>query len=695
MVSDISRDGATLLSGHFLRDNAWVSVEEGKEFLWRTPPTDLRVGTLWSFRGDAGVDAAPDHSADQARDSTGEDREKPRVSRVQEGEESPHPVGEVRFRSLPLRSPKKTESLKTRDALSRKIHDNFAALEAIRQEYFEAGTDTAPHGPLFISVPDHLHLGPLVLHPDGDERWRGWHDAAVELYAPLSSNKYQKIVVWGVERYLLLPRTAPPNPIGSLNFCSDNGLLENWLTAFGHASAEVPSLLSRITDELSQRVPPLPEYAEMRLHAALERIQEDEALLRRVRDSVLEMPLVKELIQEASANAQAEALHTAQESLERMRLEEEQLARRAEISQVLITTLEQQTHQASETAAAASEERSSRFAAQIAEALAAATKQSPAPRQEGIVRRELPARTYPSLPRASRPQDLGEVYKSLRRIFHRWDLTQPAMVAMQLTAAWLCGLAPVVAGAGTGSLLRAAAAVLAAGRLHIEDVASSAAEAADLFGRPHPASGVYLPNAGGLADLFLNEGGGQRLHLIAFQGINRCDADGVFLPLIDSYQGAWHGGRRLPLLHPYSVSTDDPYHPLAAAIWPRNFLPVFVHSSGANGLPLPPAIWANSALIIAEGGASGSTEPVGDLSLDAWTQLRAAYDGQGVPWTEPAPAAGRYQEALQACGAPAEMLAQAIHEALVLPLEVATGAAVSAAGEAQATRVRRALFGGV
>ena len=43
---------------------------------------------------------------------------------------------------------------------------------------------------------------------------------------------------------------------------------------------------------------------------------------------------------------------------------------------------------------------------------------------------------------------------------------------------------------------------------------ATATEAADLFGRPHAQSGVYAPHPGGLADLFLDEGGGPRLHVV-------------------------------------------------------------------------------------------------------------------------------------------------------------------------------------
>ena len=677
-MSEISDAGAWLFSDHVLRNNSWDAgaADGGTRFQWPHPPAHLRIGTLWSFRGDV--------STASVLTSSNADPEKEI--------DPPHAVGEVRFRSLPPATARRSDaSARARPPLSQKIRDSFEALEAIRKEYFDEGTESPPHGPLYVSIPEHLCMGPLTLSRDDDGCWRCHSDTPVELYAALSNNKYKKVTVDGLERYVLLPRTTTPHPLGSLDLRPNDRFLEDWLAALGQKAPDTLSALSKVTEALSQRTAPeLSEYAALRLLAALERVREEETTRDAVCNAVLALAPVRALIDEGVARAKEEATQAAQEALTGLREEEKQLRARTAAAQVLLDGLQTQTRQVMEATAAAAEERSLRAMTQTAEAFAAAVRQLPAPSGGGSVRRDRGERAYLSLPNAAAPKDVAALSRCLHKHLLGWEVEDASLVAAQLTAAWLCGLAPVIAGTSASQVLRSAAATFAGGRLHVADVSAAVAEAADLFGRPHAPSGVYAPHPGGLADLFLDEGGGPRLHVVAFDGVNRCDADAVFLPLIASAQRSWDGGARLPLLHAYSVSADDPYRPLALAVWPRNFLPVFVYCPGASSLPLSPAFWASAALIIAEGGASGFPPPSADVPLEAWAHLRVRLGDQ----SSPSPSAARFQSALAACGTSPETSARAIHEALALPLKIATGDEMPPEGEVQAARVRRALFGG-
>jgi hypothetical protein len=237
-------------------------------------------------------------------------------------------------------------------------------------------------------------------------------------------------------------------------------------------------------------------------------------------------------------------------------------------------------------------EETDRRIARIAEAVAERVNAGAAMVMAGGLAAPPHASSVLRLPITPRPDALpAQDQDALRRFQRRLGTVGICSDAAEpFLAAVLTGVTPVVIGPAAGMFLQEAGVFLFGGYTLRRTVTPFVTECADFFGRPHSASCTYRPDPERLADLLLTSQG-NTLHLVTFDGFNRCESEAAFDPMRPDYDGP------LPALHPGSVRPDDPYYALAEAAWPKTFIAALRYV--ADGGRPSPAFWAKSAVVVA------------------------------------------------------------------------------------------------
>lgn len=221
------------------------------------------------------------------------------------------------------------------------------------------------------------------------------------------------------------------------------------------------------------------------------------------------------------------------------------------------------------------------------------------------------AHAHLSVRRATRPvADFGEPVPQLgddtavRRALaaHAGAGALSLLAMLGLHAAFVAGVAPVVAGSRSYDLVRAYASAVAGGRLHWIPIGSSTMEPHDLLGRFDGASGRILPSPAGLLDVVRDATQSGRLHVVILEGFNRAPSGAYLSPILEAAQAGRVGDavRVIPLASPGLLAEDDPYREVARLAWPSNVLIACLPTDGSVTLPVPPSAWRFLALLDAD-----------------------------------------------------------------------------------------------
>ncbi|HVB74902.1 MAG TPA: hypothetical protein VNE38_15225 [Ktedonobacteraceae bacterium] len=161
-------------------------------------------------------------------------------------------------------------------------------------------------------------------------------------------------------------------------------------------------------------------------------------------------------------------------------------------------------------------------------------------------------------------------------------------------AAFLAGFIPVIAGEAVSALLYAVARIITGGRTWSISVPLTATSPLDLFGSIERERRIFIPAAGGLADIVLEaQKHPQELALLVLEGIDRVPGLPVSVPLLQQYHeirqatGTILRPSPINLFHPRAIEQQDPYRELAQFIWPDNLLLAVTCDSEAYSLRLP------------------------------------------------------------------------------------------------------------
>lgn len=190
-----------------------------------------------------------------------------------------------------------------------------------------------------------------------------------------------------------------------------------------------------------------------------------------------------------------------------------------------------------------------------------------------------------------------QMRQSLRNALKVRNLSSAA--ARPLHSAFLSGAVPILVGDGSLNALEAYASCVTGGRVLWLPISATTLEPNDLFGKVAPATGRFVPQAGGLIDLLMHANTKDDLYLVILDGINRAAVDAYLNPIISCYTEAWQGEMRraLPLFHPKALSSNDPYSSAAWLKWPPNVLLAGVLTEGVAIIPPSPAFWGSTVLL--------------------------------------------------------------------------------------------------
>ena len=144
------------------------------------------------------------------------------------------------------------------------------------------------------------------------------------------------------------------------------------------------------------------------------------------------------------------------------------------------------------------------------------------------------------------------------------------------------------------ALLYAVARIITGGRTWSISVPLTATSPLDLFGSIERERRIFIPAAGGLADIVLEaQKHPQELALLVLEGIDRVPGLPVSVPLLQQYHeirqatGTILRPSPINLFHPRAIEQQDPYRELAQFIWPDNLLLAVTCDSEAYSLRLP------------------------------------------------------------------------------------------------------------
>lgn len=194
-------------------------------------------------------------------------------------------------------------------------------------------------------------------------------------------------------------------------------------------------------------------------------------------------------------------------------------------------------------------------------------------------------------------QGLHGDLSQLQRKFWIRRATQAGIVSDAMLApiaALLAGFVPIVNHSIANALLYIIGQAITNNRVWSVPVPMTAITPLDLFGHIEGGKQVFIPAAGGLADIVLQaRRHPEELALVLLEGIDRVPGMPVYAPLLQQYQAntETHAplSQRAPLnlFHPRTLAPDDPYREMAWFSWPRNLLLMATRDKSLTSLPMP------------------------------------------------------------------------------------------------------------
>jgi archaellum component FlaC len=202
-------------------------------------------------------------------------------------------------------------------------------------------------------------------------------------------------------------------------------------------------------------------------------------------------------------------------------------------------------------------------------------------------------------------------------------------------SALLAGLIPSVTGGAASSLMHAFAHMITGDRTWFVPVPVTAIAPLDLFGSIDRERRMFIPAAGGLADIFMDaQKHPEELALVVLEGIDRVPGQPVYVPLFRQYvenrQGtvAIKHSTPIHLFHPRAIDPHDPYSTLAQFRWPSNILLAAtcdddMYSIQIPGICDPWLVYMEVAERKSDAHLQGATVPdASQVSLKGWQGWR-------------------------------------------------------------------------
>jgi hypothetical protein len=170
----------------------------------------------------------------------------------------------------------------------------------------------------------------------------------------------------------------------------------------------------------------------------------------------------------------------------------------------------------------------------------------------------------------------------------------------ELTAAFVSGAVPVVAGSNAFEVVSVFAEVAASGRVLWIPVSGTVLGPSDLFGTFDVASGRFVHHPSCLLKAVAEARDSGELSIVLLDGFNRAPVDSYLLPLLQSRSDVVDDrsvGRRIPVAPPGTFGANGEWAGLESVEWPANLLLALIPSEGTLSLPIPRALWTHCVLV--------------------------------------------------------------------------------------------------
>jgi hypothetical protein len=619
-ISDID-SYATLLM--VWDDGKWSKAIDGlpETVSWLSNGREITVGSLWNVRIEPTVD---NEESDKGNSTTQLDNSTAYRVVESDQEHTPQEISEILYlsevisskdtkrNSIPMKPMRSSNT--SADFAESFITDKFDDLESLRTTYFSSGLclKFIPTRCLYVGVTNQFICGPFEINNnDKSGNWRIDNDfRKISVFPFVGTDFSQSITINGMQRVLVKPNAKPLRSLMQVDFRSDSEFYAEQFRDIAEPDMQSTDLIHQLQCILGSEG--LSAYEVHRIRHGLNAVLDEVSRRAIVHQLISKHPAVQLDIEAELTKLKTEYMSS---------LLDEHAARSEELVSLgsLIVGLKQEESnlkdsinklEGTKLAVIQSIEMERLKFTQEAVDMKVELRlneTSGSPPCNGTTRK-------PNSPIILTPESLDPSGENAIRFFVRilesHGISSDAGYIFM--SALLSKRIPVVIGPAAGKFLRLAGKYLFGGRYLWKPVSPFIMAWVDLFGKS--LSTGFQPDADRLSDLILtNET--DKVHMVVFDGFNRCDAASVFAPV----------------LHPHITTCNlanfdfrgehSSYHELSNKSWPKNFYPVFKYC--CTGGMLPQRLWAEVVTVSAT-----FTDPVSvrskptNLTVDYMYELR-------------------------------------------------------------------------
>lgn len=471
------------------------------------------------------------------------------------------------------------------------VGERFDELEAIRRVYFENGKELefTPQKEIYVGVPQQFVIGPVPLKRDETKgKWLiDCEYANVVVYQYFAKEICQALEINGSTRQIVRQQVPQLRELCIVDYRSDMLFSDALLADLG-VPIENVDIIRKIVDNYSVSSTNILPYQSRRLLTLLETFVSDTSSKRRTITAILEFPEVIEMIDSHISSLRSDLEESMQEQLKVTSQQLIQLdmdiSTKKQSLDILEARIDDIKVDREILLSANNAERLRQTETLVQSLLEEKTYKDQIPRVNNVFSKEIhnPVKPTTGIIEADENRAIRYFIKYLESAGINID------AGYTFLAAIMSKRTPIVIGTAAEQFLIGVSTYLFGGYALKRTVTPYMTEWSDLFGNVSPTR--FRPDEDRLSDLVLTADP-TKVHVVIFDGFNKCDADSVFSPLMSQNE------HRLSILHPHSIALDSPYYQLGLVPWPDNFIPVFQYSHDGNRLPL--RRWAESVTVMA------------------------------------------------------------------------------------------------
>lgn len=603
VIEHIDRDAAYIRPSYVWRNSKWDKLDTplSDSVLWRFPEPTLTVDELWVVYLE--LDRTEDEITSNLDKTTTTKFCKDQEPRFRVSiQNSPTPVLEVlmeteiasrsreRQQRKPDMRPLHVTSAKLRLAESF-VEERFEELEAIRRVYFEVGKelDFTPQKEIYVGVPQQFVIGPFPLKRD--ETTGKWlidcEYSNVVVYQYFSKETCQALEINGLTRQIVRQKVPQLRELCTVDYRSDMLFSDALLVDLG-VPIENIDIVRKIVNDFSVSINNILPYQSRRLLTLLDTYVSDTSIKRRTITAILEFPEVVEMIDSHISSLRSDLEQSIKEQLkvssEQLLQLEMDISTKQQSLGILEARIDDIKIDREILLSANNAERLRQTETLVQSLIEEKTYKDNIPKVDNVFSKEIHNPIKQTTGNIEAEENLAIRYfiKYLESAGINID------AGYTFLAAIMTKRTPIVIGTAAEHFLTGASTYLFGGYALRKTVTPFIMEWSELFGHISPTR--FRPDDERLSDLVLTADP-SKVHLVIFDGFNKCDTESVFSPLLSQTR------HRFSILHSHSIPLDSPYKQLGFMPWPDNFVPVFRYSHTGNRLPL--RIWAESVTVMA------------------------------------------------------------------------------------------------